>query len=334
MSYNNDIAASDAKLAAFDAGSAGLQQDIQQQLEQQQFTNNLATNQDTRAQSTQDHNFSQDTITNNRNTVNDKATFTGDYTSPETSAIQQQMAKNSAEYATASPEQQAVIHQNNLDLAKQLGQTYDPGTGTYSGGNTSTRTLAGQTQDMNNVKDMAVLTGKMPDGTPTNAAQQEQLKNLWTVADQTGTIPNSLADFYGLPHGMQTQAAKTQAIQNGISQQGATTSAKNATTAETNSKNSQENATQDNLMNIWKATGKAPSGINGVTEGTPFAGTAKAASTADDFIKSIDNTPLVSNIAGMRRVTDPVALEKAILDSGMTPEEMTKAYRAYNIPMK
>lgn len=40
--YQNDIAASDAKLQAFDAGAAGQQQDIQNQLEQQQFQNNIS----------------------------------------------------------------------------------------------------------------------------------------------------------------------------------------------------------------------------------------------------------------------------------------------------
>lgn len=42
QAYQNDISASDAKLAAFDAGAPGMQQDIQNQLEQQQFQNNIS----------------------------------------------------------------------------------------------------------------------------------------------------------------------------------------------------------------------------------------------------------------------------------------------------
>jgi hypothetical protein len=182
-----------------------------QQLQQQQLN---------QAQSNADRNFnynsSQDTITNNRNATNDAANFTGNYTSPQTQSILKQMAANSAAYATASPQEQARLHQANLDLGKQAGLTDTTGNGDYAG-NTSTRTMAGQTLDLNNAKDMAVLTGKMPDGTPTNAAQQQQLQNQWIVAEQTGIIPDSLADFYGLPHGMQTQAAKNQAAQIAIS---------------------------------------------------------------------------------------------------------------------
>lgn len=103
------------------------------------------------------------------------------------------------------------------------------------------QTLAGQTA-------IAQLTGKMPDGTPTNAKQQQDLTNQWTLADQTGTIPNSLADFYGLPHGMQTQAAKNQAAQLGISQQNANNSSR-STTASINNMNA-DNTRADNAVKL------------------------------------------------------------------------------------
>jgi hypothetical protein len=66
---------------------------------------------------------------------------------------------------------------------------------------------------------MAELTGRLPDGTPTNAYQQQQLANLWTVAEQTGVIPNELADMYGIPRGTQTQAAKQFALNYALDEQ-------------------------------------------------------------------------------------------------------------------
>jgi len=337
--YQNDISASDAKLAAFDAGAPGMTQDIQSQLEHQNLTDNIALSGVTGMYNgSPTYDASQAAIKNGQTAADSNATQTGNYISPENTALLQKQQQNSAAYATASPDQQAILHQNNLDIAKQLGETYNAGTGTYSGGNYSQRTVAGQTLDMNNAKDMATLTGYISDGKggyiPTNAKQQQDLTDAWTATNNLGSVTKALSDLTGIPVGTPTQTAKNQAQQINISQQGATTSAKNATTAATNSANSNNNANQTHLMDIWKATGKAPAGIQGVAEGTAYAGTAKASATADDFIKSMDSTPLVSNIAGMRRVTDPVAMEKAILDSGMTPEEMTKAYRAYNIPMK
>lgn len=44
----------------------------------------------------------------------------------------QKMAGNSADWKTASPQDQMILHQQNTDIAKQTGQTYDKGTGTYS----------------------------------------------------------------------------------------------------------------------------------------------------------------------------------------------------------
>jgi hypothetical protein len=75
---------------------------------------------------------------------------------------------------------------------------------------------------------LAQITGYMPDGTPTSDQQQRELANLWTVADQTGTIPPQLASIYGLQAGMPTQAAKQFASQLAIQQQNANTSAYSA----------------------------------------------------------------------------------------------------------
>lgn len=294
MQYNNDIAASDAKLAAFDAGSAGLQQDLQQQLEHQNLTDNIS-----QAGVTGTYNgsptyaASQDTITNNRNAANDAATYTGNYTSPQNTAIQQQMAKNSAAYASASPEEQQRLHNENLALGKQLGQTYDPNTGTYSGGNGSVRTIAGQTLDMNNAKDMATLTGYMSDGKggyiPTNAKQQQDLSNAWTATNNLGSVTPELSRLTGIEVGTPTQQAINQSQQIAVSN-------RNATNSENSTSNSNNNAKINQLMEVWKNTGVAPAGLEsvGVKQGDKYTGGAAPKSTPIDSKLSSDNHATIS----------------------------------------
>lgn len=204
--------------------------------------------------------------------------------------VQAKMDANSAAYAAASPAEKDRLHTENMQLAGLLGKTYDKGTGTYSEGQgfVGTKTIAGRNADLNATQTMAVLTGHLPDGTPTNAAQQQQLQNQWTVAEQTGIIPNSLADFYGLPHGMQTQAAKTQAAQIAVSN-------RNASNSETSTANAKTNAEQSRLMDVWKATGKAPAGINGVTAGTPYAQAQNTNLKSDKEISDLlDSSPFVT----------------------------------------
>lgn len=153
-----------------------------------------------------------------------------------------------------------------------VGQTGNLGQGPQSNwGNlisqagTGQNTLAGDDNQFSQGVTMAQLTGFLPDGTPTSAQQQQELSNLWMVAQQTGTIPNQLADLYGLQRGSRTQDAIAQAAQIGISQQNANTSAFSAS-------NSAGNAAFGRLMDIWQATGSAPAGIPGVQPGTPYSG--------------------------------------------------------------
>jgi len=127
--------------------------------------------------------------------------------------------------------------------------------------NPGIRTLAGQAQDTSKQESQfnqgittAQLTGVMPNGTKTTTEQQRQLANLWTAAEQTGTIPNELATLYGLPQGTQTLAAKQFAQQLAVSQQ-------NADTSQASAKSSMNNNSFGRLMDVWKATGAAPSGL-------------------------------------------------------------------------
>lgn len=111
-------------------------------------------------------------------------------------------------------------------------------------------------------------------------AQQTELDNLWKAAEQTGVLPNQLADAYGLPQGTSTleaarvgvsqQNADTSRINAGTSQQNANTSSRNANTSATSTANSNNNARINQLMDAWDRTGFAPAGLEslGVEEGT------------------------------------------------------------------
>ena len=87
--------------------------------------------------------------------------------------------------------------------------------------------LAQQQFDFNRAVTLAQLTGFLPDGTPTNAYQQQVLENEWRVAENTGRITPYLARLYGIPEGTPTLQAKQLAIQ----QQQANTAWYNAQTA-------------------------------------------------------------------------------------------------------
>ncbi|AYO30864.1 hypothetical protein D2962_09755 [Biomaibacter acetigenes] len=60
-----------------------------------------------------------------------------------TSSLEAQMKKNSeAWYRTSDPAEKERLHQENLKIAKQLGLTYNPGTGTYSKSGTVSSTTS------------------------------------------------------------------------------------------------------------------------------------------------------------------------------------------------
>lgn len=73
-------------------------------------------------------------------------------------------------------------------------------------------TLTGDQQQFNQGVTMAELTGYLPNGQQTSREQQTQLENLWNVAKQTGRIPDTLADIYGLQRGSSTLDAQEFAL--------------------------------------------------------------------------------------------------------------------------
>ncbi|MDQ0062391.1 hypothetical protein [Paenibacillus harenae] len=175
--------------------------------------------------------YSNDEQTAFNNSVTE-AGLTGNYLSPEARGIANQIVKLGEAWKTGTPEQKDIYHEQANQLRARLsGLGVDP---SLFGANISTegrmanigkagvRTLAGEAQDYNQVADtmdrtfnqgitMADLTGTLPNGQKTTAEQQRQLSNLWTAASQTGTIPDALADMYGIPRGTKTQNAIAQA---------------------------------------------------------------------------------------------------------------------------
>lgn len=186
---------------------------------------------------------------NNAKVANNVAVagLTGEYTPPQTTALQLEMSANSKAYAGASPAVQQQLHARNEEIAKQLGMTYNAGSGTYSGGNGAIRTVAGQKADQDKAETLAKLTGYMSDGkggyVPTNEKQQQDLTNAWKETEQLGTVSPALSKLTGIKAGTPTQTAKNQAQQIGISQQNATNSKNNMNA---------DNTRQDNAVNQSK----------------------------------------------------------------------------------
>ncbi|AHV96159.1 hypothetical protein [Paenibacillus sabinae] len=126
---------------------------------------------------------------------------------------------------------------------------------------------------------------------------------------------------YGLDYALQQQ-------QVAISQQNANTSYMSAA-------NSNNNNNFNKLMDIWKATGTAPSGLEGygVNAGTVYsAGAAKSAqnTTAEQYATNyLDKAAQYEDGELMNKD----AMEASILESGLPSSEMKKLYTRYGIPL-
>lgn len=268
----------------------------QRQQEQQQFGNlgtldTMYTNEDQRA------------IENNFTEAN----MTGNYTPEAAKPIIQAILalKQQAESKTITAADRAKLSAQADGYRAQLlamgvndkayGSNVNAKTASATPG---IRTLQGQqidaakeAQKFGQEVTMAELTGKLPNGTKTTAEQQRLLTNLWAVAAQTGVIPDQLAETYGIPKGTQTQAAYQFAQSLANESRSLDISQQNANTSSASANNSNTNSNFNQLMDIWKATGKAPDGINGVTAGTAYSeSAAKQAAPAvyEDFQSNIE----------------------------------------------
>jgi len=197
-----------------------------------------------------------------------------------------QLATNEADRQTRN---------DNISLAQWLTNTYGTNAVPKSDAGVAFDQVAGQTP----------IVGQQQQ----QAADQQQLQNLWAVAANTGTIPDELAAMYNLPRGSKTLDAVQSLSQLAISQQNANTSSASAA-------NSADNAAFGRLMDIWQATGLAPAGIDGVRAGTPYrpAGSSGTQPDLNAYIKTFNDRYLYKNPdTDQMTVSDPAALRTAIL---------------------
>lgn len=106
-----------------------------------------------------------------------RAGVTGYYQPDNTNfdVIQKLMAQNSAAYASASPEQQKQLHDDNVRLAASIGGMDTTGNGDYSYG--PIRTLQGQQADYGQQKDERDFQYKTVQDAIQNGMSQQQIDN-------------------------------------------------------------------------------------------------------------------------------------------------------------
>lgn len=140
--------------------------------------------------------------------IQNNAQYGGVYNGQKTVQQQQQEIQNQAQYQGTYGGQKTVDQQqqefNNGQTQWENKFNYGQAIGQFGNGQQTV-----QKQQM-----MADLTGKMPDGSKTSQQQQQDLSNMWQQADITGTIPDKLAEMYGLPKGTKTQSAAQWAADN------------------------------------------------------------------------------------------------------------------------
>jgi hypothetical protein len=272
-----------------------------------------------------------------------------------------------ASFDTLAPEQQSALIDDLTRQERQYGLDVGSLTGQFNGG----QTLAAKTADQNYQLGLSGLSGQLPNGAGQTIQGQTAALNNQGQALSNQMAQLKLTD-YPAESQAQAQLVQQQLTSGSLSNEAATYNL--AQLKDPNSPTNQaakldlqmkqidaSNYPQEAKLKLQQLQ-KQIADI-GVVHKTPQtadqieydkqkvleikaniekiqADTNKALtptpkySTAEEFSKYIDSTPLVSSVGGIRTVSDPVAMEKAILSSGMTPEEMTKAYIAYKIPMK
>lgn len=233
--YNAQVGLINQKLADLEAAAPGDEQAIIDQLEQIERQTGISVAQ---LQEQQKQNQFNNSLANRQFGL-DEASVTGQYINPLTG-----QAQKTATQANADRTYDLQIRQQHIkeaqDLSDKYGITVEP-KDNYS-------LVLEQIRGLKTVDQQDAV----------SKAKSEKEKAAWDKIEMLGYVPPDVADLIGIPAYTQTQTAKNQAAQNAIS-------SRNATTSENNS-------SQNQLMDVWKATGKAPAGIPNVTVGTPYAG--------------------------------------------------------------
>jgi hypothetical protein len=142
----------------------------------------------------------------------------------------------------------------------------------------------------------------------------------------TGSIPNQLADMYGLPHNTQTLQGK-QIVAN-INNMAAD-NARAAQSSGSSGSGVTANQNISTLMQVWKNTGKAPDGLQGygVQPGTPYSASSSSGGSAAkvDPKESADNYYTIVSDLGTPGLTKDRAMQLAQANrSSLTDSDYNK----------
>jgi hypothetical protein len=120
-----------------------------------------------------------------------------------------------------------------------------------------------------------------------------------------------------------------------IDRYNAETSRMNAGTSAFNASNSASNAAYNRLFDVWNATGKAPAGIPGVTEGTPLYNKSSAQPKDPlSYINDLNKMYVSEDASGKMKVNNPKALRDAIISLGMDDNSTIKLLSYYQLPIQ
>jgi hypothetical protein len=208
--------------------------------------------------------FGQSVKNDDRNYQINEGQLTGSFQDPNTASVINRMQQNSTAWFNATPEQQAALAAENNRLGASIGARKDDnGDWVFPQGQ---RTMQGQQFDYTKYRD------------------QIKDKQYQQTFDED-------AKRWGMDYALKKAVDMGQLS---ISQQNANTSAMNATTSRMSANNSLTNGKFSQLMDVWKATGKAPDGLQsyGIDPGTSLAD-AKA---NKDLPKEVDG--LFSGLQG------------------------------------
>lgn len=157
---------------------------------------------------------------------------------------------------------------------------------------------------------MSELTGYLPNGQPTSREQQTQLENLWMVAQQTGRIPDQLAELYGLPRGSSTLDAQKQAL----------------------------NLQRESRI-ASNSGGSGSRSSNSSSKSTEYTGGVISDPNMPRNASQME-TWLINNVPGGKKVQGPVAADQRTWYEGMilnnpnlSESDITKLYNRFGIPL-
>lgn len=216
--------------------------------------------------------------------------------------VQAQLDKNSAAYATATPEEQQRLHTENIALGQQLGKTYQPQTGTYSVGQGFVGTKTMQAKQLENqLNEVAYnhardsLLDKRYEDKFNQDIKQQGFENAVKIAVQQHQISNDNAQI-AISRANQGTSAERLAWEKNPS----------------------------NPSNIYK------SARSEVLSNKPADNKLKTAEGYSSYTDGVAKYA-VNQSTGIKNLSNPIDVETSILQSNLPESEMRKLYTRYGL---